>query len=361
MIKDPWHFPRTKLADHVLGMFDTGLASALTFFAPRRMGKTEFLRKDITPVAEARGWQVFYFSFLDADASAAPAFVAALAAFARGESWLARAGKVLGRVGKVSAGAAGVEAGVELHAAPAEDIKAVIHKLATGQGKVLLLLDEVQALASPAHGAFVAALRTALDMYKDQVKVIFTGSSREGLRRMFSQASAPFFHFGQNLPFPQLDRAFTDHLTAVFARTTGRTLAAETLWQAFVEMGQVPQLSRSLVERLALNPGLSIEEAKEALVLDINQSRDYASDWEKCSALERLLLGSIAGGPVELYSEANRASLAQQLGVPEVAVPSVQSALRSLSRRGLVFKPEGRSEYEIEDPMFREWLIAEKL
>lgn len=93
MSKDPWHFPRTELATHDLGMFDTGLASALTFFAPRRMGKTEFLRKDITPVAETGGWQVFYFSFLDADASAASSFVTALAAFARGESWLARAGR----------------------------------------------------------------------------------------------------------------------------------------------------------------------------------------------------------------------------------------------------------------------------
>lgn len=44
---DPWHFPRTELAKQILGMFETGLASSLTFFAPRRMGKTEFLRKDL--------------------------------------------------------------------------------------------------------------------------------------------------------------------------------------------------------------------------------------------------------------------------------------------------------------------------
>ena len=43
---DPWHFPRTELAKQILGMFETGLASSLTFFAPRRMGKTEFLRNE---------------------------------------------------------------------------------------------------------------------------------------------------------------------------------------------------------------------------------------------------------------------------------------------------------------------------
>jgi hypothetical protein len=47
-------------------MFETGRASSLTFFAPCKMGKTEFLRKDITPLAEQLRWRVFYFSFLDA-------------------------------------------------------------------------------------------------------------------------------------------------------------------------------------------------------------------------------------------------------------------------------------------------------
>lgn len=59
---DPWHFPRTELAKQILGMFETGLASSLTF-CPTPDGKTEFLRKDITPLAEQLGWRVFYFSF----------------------------------------------------------------------------------------------------------------------------------------------------------------------------------------------------------------------------------------------------------------------------------------------------------
>jgi hypothetical protein len=363
MSSDPWHFPRTVLAEQVLGMFDTGLASALTFFAPRRMGKTEFLRKDITPAAEARGWRVFYFSFLDADSSAAQSFALALTAFAQGNGWLPRMGKALGRIGKVSGSVGGVEAGLELRGTEAEDIKAVIQRLAGGPSRVLLLLDEVQALASPAHRTFVAALRTALDLNKERVSVIFTGSSREGLRRMFSQASAPFFHFGQNLPFPQLDRAFTDHLAVVFNHATRRAIDPESLWQAFIDMGRVPQLARSLVERIALNPALSVEQARDGLVQEINHGRNYASDWERCSALDQMLLAMIAtfAEHLEPYSVATREVLAKHLGVPEVAVSAVQSSLRGLTRRSLVFKPEGRSNYEIEDPMFREWLLTEKL
>jgi uncharacterized protein len=201
-----------------------------------------------------------------------------------------------------------------------------------------------------------------LDMHKETVKVIFTGSSREGLRRMFSQASAPFFHFGQNLPFPQLKRDFTDHLAAVFQHTTGRTLDPDALWRAFTEMGHVPQLARSLVERLALNPSLTIEAAKKALVQEVNYSRDYLSDWKRCSAVEQILLSMIAAfDGFEPYSVTTRETLAKSLGVSEVPVSTVQSALRNLARRLLIFKPEGRSNYEIEDPMFREWLLTEQL
>jgi len=362
MTQDPWHFPRTALASQVLGMFTTGLSSALTFFAPRRMGKTEFLRKDIAPAADAQGWGVFYYSFLDADQATAQAFTQTLAAFIKGDSWLVRAGKTLGRIGKVSGGAAGVTAGVELREGKeSEDIKAVIGKLAAGDRRILLLLDEVQALATSSQTQFVAALRTALDMHKDTVKVIFTGSSREGLRRMFSQASAPFFHFGQNLVFPPFERDFTDHLAEAFALSTQRQLDKDELWQAFLEIGRVPQLARSLVERLALNPGLAIADAKESLIREINTSRDYATDWGKCSALEQLLLMAICGGDAELYGAEHRDALAKALGIQGVPVSSVQSALRSLSRRSLIFRQEGGNGYEIEDPMFREWLMAEKL
>ena len=63
MSEDIWHFPRTSLAEQVVGMIEVGLANALIFFAPRRKGKTEFLLKDIQPFAEKKNIITFYFSF----------------------------------------------------------------------------------------------------------------------------------------------------------------------------------------------------------------------------------------------------------------------------------------------------------
>lgn len=84
----------------------------------------------------------------------------------------------------------------------------------TTQHKLILLLDEIQALVknNEINLSFVTSLRTVLDTNKEKIKVIFTGFSSEGLKKMFSSKDAPFFHFGQNLSFPQFGPEFTEHL-----------------------------------------------------------------------------------------------------------------------------------------------------
>lgn len=359
ILNDPWHFHRTELAKQILGMFENGLASSLTFFAPRRMGKTEFLRKDISPLAEKLGWRVFYFSFLDAGLHSEGQFIQALNEFSQQSSLIGKASNWIKNIGSVSTEVAGVKAEVTLAQGQVNSsILSSITKLAQQGKPILLLLDEIQALAGSKHKTTIASLRTALDMHKESIKVIFTGSSREGLRQMFSVSSAPFFHYGQNLPFPNLTKAFTDHLTDVFQQTTGRNLDKEVLWSAFIDMKQSPQLARSLVERLALNPMLAIDFAKEQLIADTLGHRDFIGLWSEFKPLEQLLLKGIAESQAELYSSQFRQHLADSIGVDSIAVSSIQSALRSLSKKQIIFKPENGA-YEIEDALFKEWVIDE--
>ncbi len=359
MKKDLWHFPRTALAKQVIEMFNSGISTALVFFAPRRMGKTEFLCKDIQPYARKSGWKVFYFSFLDAGERVQELFTTALLRFAE-ETGCITSNKLLSRVRKIGGGIASIKAELELRDAKDNQYSMldVIACLAS-ESHVLLLMDEVQVLTQHAeNGLFIASIRTALDLHKDDVKVIFTGSSREGLRRMFSQANAPFFHFGQNLPFPELGREFTDHLAGAFEKATKRSIKKEDLWRAFNEMEKVPQLARSLVERLALNPNLTITEAKSQLVADIFSDRGFVEIWEHSSKLEQLLLREIANGIESLFSEKTRDILAQKLGIDAIAVPAVQSAIRVLQRKSLVGKLPDRTGYFIDDPNFKSWLLS---
>ena len=59
-----WHYPRPELAQaHLAQLFDQGL-SRLAFFGRRRIGKTEYLRRDLIPAAQAKGVvDTFYCSF----------------------------------------------------------------------------------------------------------------------------------------------------------------------------------------------------------------------------------------------------------------------------------------------------------
>ncbi|MFW2178175.1 MULTISPECIES: hypothetical protein [unclassified Moraxella] len=61
---DPLYYPRTALAQLLVDNLSMGISSAFTLFAPRRMGKTQFLLNDVRAVAKDAGFNVFYFSFM---------------------------------------------------------------------------------------------------------------------------------------------------------------------------------------------------------------------------------------------------------------------------------------------------------
>lgn len=364
MINDNWHYPRTELAEHVINMFNTGLSSALVFFAPRRMGKTEFLQKDIKPIAQKAGWQVFYFSFLDVYEEARNEFTKDLENFAIENNLIPKQKKLLNKISKIGGEIKSlVKAEVELRQ-PQQlqaDMKKIISQMAEHH-KILLLLDEIQMLADEKQNKhFVAALRTVLDIHKDSIKVIFTGSSREGLRRMFSESTAPFFHFGQNLSFPELDRLFTDHLANVFKTVTKRSLNSDDLWSAFQKMQKIPQLARALVERLALNPNLTISLGMEQIMIELSEDRQFVKIWGNASTLNRLLLLEISNSKQALFSEDSRKQFAAVIGINEISVPQVQSALRSLQRDNIIGRELDRGGYYIDDPNFKNWIKQQLL
>lgn len=355
---DLWHYPRHELAKQVIGMFENGLSSALVFFAPRRMGKTEFLLKDMQPLAKKQGWYVLYFSFLDAVANAKEAFTLTLVEFAA-EIGAIKWEKFQKRIKKIEGGIVSIRAGVEFHEPQQAQItlKEVIAELAKYHHKILLMLDEVQVLSGDEKNRdFIATLRTALDIHKDSIKVIFTGSSREGLRRMFSKSDAPFFHFGQNLPFPELQQDFITHLVKIFHRATCREIDVKKLWDTFLELNKVPQLIRSLVERLVLNPDLSMQQVKKQLLQSIVEDREYITIWDNRSVLERLLLREIVVGKEELFSQEKRKILAEQIGMEELPISTLQSAIRSLKRKNIIGSLPERGAYYIDDPNFKSWI-----
>lgn len=354
-----WHYARTELAKQLLGMFTSGLSNALVFFAPRRMGKTQFLIKDMQPMAQDLGWNVIYFSFLECANNPESFFCSSLKDFIQKHFTKSKMANIVKSVSKVGGGFLGANASVEFqNLDDNSELKVLISEL-TKHGNTLLLLDEIQALTQNKNNKyFIAALRTQLDIHKDKIKVIFTGSSREGLRQIFSQSDAPFFHFGQNLPFPQLDKNFTDHLANMYTAVVNKEIDKEALYDAFIKMGYVPQLIRSLVERLILSPTLSIEEACDELLDDTYNDRDYDAKFSACSELEQSLLFLIAEGTEKLYTKEAREKLTGKKSVDLVTIPAIQSAIRSLKRKLIIGSHPQRGKYFIDDTIFQNWILS---
>jgi hypothetical protein len=54
-----------------------------------------------------------------------------------------------------------------------------------------MILDEAQVLAQPMHSDLAHSLRASLDGRKQNIKVVFAGSSETTLRRMFGRSTEP--------------------------------------------------------------------------------------------------------------------------------------------------------------------------
>ncbi len=262
---DPLYFPRSELAQRLLISLKDGITHALTLFAPRRMGKTQFLLNDIEPKAEEMGFNVFYFSFMEQadDNKTQQAFVYALLDFlnkiTQGKSKLIDTLKSIKSLDIL---------GVELNEQEEQaqiNVSRLLNEIAEKSEKpILMLLDEVQELArSKGNEGLVRSLRTGLDVNQSKIKVIFTGSSTNGLKAMFNDNKAPFFHFAHALNFPHLDKSFTDFLADIYEQRTGKQLDKTAFYQTFERFHFTPLYMRAITQDMIINPDLTLDEVVE--------------------------------------------------------------------------------------------------
>ena len=367
MPKDPWHFPRPEFTEQVLTGLTQGPAQALTLFAPRRTGKTEFLLKDLAPLSEEGGHPVIYASFWQTPFSPLGVLLYEL------ETWLAGAGlrerirsaaSALAPKLRLSAApfGVGVEAEVDLSKLGGRPpdalllhLDSLLERVSRRGPKAILLLDEVQELARrPENEALVAALRTSLDRRTDRLRVVFTGSSREGLAAMFSARSAPFFHFASRIELPPLGDAFVEHMIGAFRTASGRTLPLPDALAAFHRMRRSPFIFRTLLDVLLHDPAMRIETAMEEVRHRIAASLDYSGVWLSLSPLQRATAQVLAAGLDRPFGKDFREAVGKRLGQPPPSAARIQAALRRLARLDLA--DASATGWMLPDPEFAEWL-----
>ncbi len=60
MAKPDWHYSRKALARHYLQSVELGMMNRIVLLGVRRVGKTEFLLRDLAPLALAEGYLPIY-------------------------------------------------------------------------------------------------------------------------------------------------------------------------------------------------------------------------------------------------------------------------------------------------------------
>jgi hypothetical protein len=369
---DPWHYPRTELARRAFALIEKRLTNALVLFGPRRIGKTEFLIRDLGPLAEKSGHRVVYASFWQSPLSPVATLLAALHDGLRGQGLagqLDRLAQGLGSKIKIGAKLAGIaEAGAEidlagLKGAPPGDMLLVMDrllgKLARKRKPTILMLDEVQELAAQAaNRPLVAALRTSLDKRRDGLAAVFTGSNRDALSAMFSDRQAPFFHFATAIDLEPLGPPFVDHLLAAFRRATGAQLDRGQALAAFEELNRNPFFFRKLLELLLPEVKRDIPTALHRLRAGLAANLGYDRLWLSLTPVQRALAHMLAHDAEAPFAEANRAEIGRLAGVSAPTIAQTQTALRRLVRLGVVTRIDGNATYVFDDPELERWIAA---
>lgn len=365
---DDIEIPRPQLARAHLALIDAQPGRPLAMFAPRRVGKTFYLDHDLAPAARAAGWLPVYADlWLQKSAPLAAVNHALEEALDDAAVPATRTGRVARTaVKKIAALGASIDLGDTparraLPAAPELRLDALVARLASASGRrVLLLLDEIQALADgPGSDAAVAALRAVLHQRRERLAAVFTGSSQEALARMLATAGAPMYQFAQLLDFPVLGDDYLQALADHFARVhAGKRLALDDLRRVWARVGHKPRLMKDLVKALSAEGQTDVDEGVRRFLQDEHQTAVWSALLQPLELLDRAVLHVLARGLPPLGRETLDELARLPGGRPTLA--RVRAAIERLRRAGLVTR-RGSGVLVVEDALFAEFLQARRL
>lgn len=359
-----WHYSRPNLAKSYLDLFSIGLTSARGLFARRRMGKTEFLKKDLIPLAESQGYVTVYVNLWDLETDPATAIISEFYKTIKPKGFskiwdnlknpvkkLKASGKILG-VGEGSLEAEFQHENRLLGTLLMEAMKAFDQT----KGLLMLVIDEAQVLAYESNSYFAHVLRSALDVRKERIKVIFAGSSETTLRKMFGVASEPFYNWAPLEPFELLGEDFVRSMVDKVNHISQYFLDIQDAQQAFIALKNTPEFFRRYIEHYVTHPENGALEALEHTKLTVFHDGNFKRQWDGLLAADQVVLSMMAEGIIDLHSKIALERIGSELGLGDSANKNTShNALRRLVAKHIITKMDYAS-YQFEDESFSDWI-----
>lgn len=370
-------FPRSELAGEMVVSLSGRLkwnsdADGLFLAAPRRTGKSTFLRNDLKPALEAEGVEVIYLDLwanlqVDPTDQIYTAVGRALMASAGVIARLAeRAG--LDKV-KVGTGGSSLEFdATKIGRMPGSSLTDALRVLSESAGKVALILDEAQHLLVSDRGDDVArelkAARDTLNSPGDvSLMLVMSGSDRDKLGRLTNAKSAAFY--GSRVrPMPLLDDDYVHWMCGLLAKSNPALggIDATKILAAFRMLGNRPKemdaaISNALNPRL--NAGLAFEDAvlEEASRLVAAEHARYRDTFLALTDVQQAVLACLleAGDTFAPFGASALSAYSDVLGRP-VSASAAQVALNAMREMTppLIWK-SNRGEYALDDLGMETW------
>ncbi len=353
------------LAGKVLFVAPTSASgSGLFLAAPRRTGKSTFLREDLRPELERQGALVVYVDLWE-DRRADPGDVivqAVRAALSRHDGVETRLARSAGMEKVTLGGVAfsldrvGLGQGVSLSVA--------LSALSDETGRVIvLIIDEAQhAITSERGGDALFALKAARDELNSSrhkgLRIVATGSNRDKLA-MLRNGRDQAFYGAPLVSFPPLGPDYV----AWFCERVGLAAALDPamVQELFARAAYRPEVLGAAADALRFEFGLAPQDVPGRFAAAVQEQIDAGSDEllrvvHSLTPLQSAVLKVLArrgadyapfeGTTLQAYQTVLLAS--QPAGETKADVPAVQQALIALQEKALVWRA-ARGVYALED------------
>lgn len=373
------HFPRpalaAELADRMSGK--SVLTNPFVFLAaPRRVGKSEFLRNDLMPACTNLRWITVYVD-LWKDRNAPPLSLIQKALWKEAEKHLGLVQQLARKAGTTEVGiSAGIgsfkfdpnrmQIGVE---STIEELMAyIMHRTSM---PLLLIVDEAQhALNSDDGTTAMFTLKACREEFnqspewQEHVKAkyplmcVMTGSHRDKLARLCTAKQSPFYGSSVDA-FALLNREYVEFFVNEVRENTGGKIELDVSRtnKVFDLLGRRPELLAEVVGKAILAGQLEtldqdIQDKATKLLGDIDGEMEES--YLALTPLQQAVFEVVATGDrVSPYAQSSLEAYAAKLGAP-VTAQAAQAAIEGLRNADLLWKP-AKGDYQLEDTAYRAW------
>lgn len=369
MAKSDWHYPRTEFAEKVYKylMYSPmyGPVRGLKIFGPRQVGKTEFLMKDLVPLAEERGLRVVY---ADLWRSGDDCFVnlhqspnQAVSGKPYDERLKTRTRSVapMVRINVPRCSTEMKDDAADLNGEIPDGLWTLMDECcnqlaADDERAAFLLLDGFQEIAKATfNGDLIADTGSNLSRYHDGKVAVFSVASQDELRRILSDRSASLFAFTAELKLPPLAEDFVDHQLDRYKRIPRLSVERSDALEAFRRFNGNPMLFQHWLMHRSVNPDLTKDEAALNVLEIIAESLGFRSTWMDISQMDRAAARLLADG-LSIYGEDGTRNIYGLTGREGITEEELKLAAERLYALRIAERNNG--DWVIGNNLFENWI-----